>query len=350
VLLISGLFKLNCNKIILSSRSVFFRKTFFEDPDIKLVDLSHIPFNILFSVIEFMYKEEVNISRLGNDRDSIALFLATVHNLCPTVKPHLMERLVLSRILLPSICFEEIQFAWNNPSFVDLTLIVRGTEFGVHKSILTCRSKYFRALLSSGLAESRKESIVLDDDEGDETDAIVFKYVLEYIYNDCIEITDEINELVVPILISSSKYGVTGCQEIMEDLISHNLDSDNVLSLLLVADRYRAFKLSKSCYQFISHPNNLSTIFQSEEYQSCKQEIDNIYGEDFYQKKKQEMEEAKLLEEKEKNPESEKEEVEEEDGDVIGERLLRGDFNFENMGEEELGEVRRQIQGGCLQQ
>jgi ankyrin repeat protein len=260
---------------------------------IKKIELFYYAFdNKIFS--EFLYKEELNIGRIGTERKDIISFLDSVQKLCPSIYPHIVDRIILNRIILPSICFDEIKFGWNNPSFIDLTIIVREKEFKVHKCILVCRSKYFRVLLSSGLSESRSDRIVLDGSEGDETDAIVFQYVLEYIYYDCIEISEEINELVVPILIASSKYEVTGCQEIMEELISHNLSLENVLSLALVADQHKALKLKKSCHQFITHPNNLDAIFQSEEYVTCKKEIDSIYGEDFYEFRKKEIEASTL--------------------------------------------------------
>ena len=103
----------------------------------------------------------------------------------------------------------------------------------------------------------------------------------------------------------------------------------------------------------------MDTIFNSEEYSSCKQEIDAIFGADFYEKKKKEIEDARLAEEeaKKKKIEAEKEGEEEEEregGDENGfaARLLRnaGNLNLNDLGEEDIGEMRRQLQGGCLQQ
>jgi hypothetical protein len=60
------------------------------------------------------------------------------------------------------------------------------------------------------------------DVEGDDedTEPLVFKYLLEYMYNDTVEMTDEINDLVVPILIGSSKYGRRGSLDLFFFCIS----------------------------------------------------------------------------------------------------------------------------------
>jgi len=331
VMLISGTSKLFANKIILCSRSDFFKQIFIESPEIKQLDLSNFQFNVLYSVVEFLYKEEVNLARIGCDRSSVSIFLSAVEKLSPTVKPHLMERLILSRILMPSIFFEDLAFAWGNISFSDLTLVVSNAEFKVHKCILCCRSSYFRALLSSGLAESRQSIITLEDDADEGIGPIVFKYVLQYIYEDDVEVNEEVNGLVVEILISASKYGVTGCQELMEEIISHNLDIENVVSLTLVADLYRASKLAKSCFEFISHPNNLDAVFMGSEYLESKEEIDKIFAVGFYENKKDLIAQEALAEfekENEKaknNSTTDEEEDEDDEDDPIG---LRNNVRF----------------------
>lgn len=50
-MLTSGLQKVNANKIILSARSEYFRKLFFEDSSLTSVDMSHISFNVLYALI-----------------------------------------------------------------------------------------------------------------------------------------------------------------------------------------------------------------------------------------------------------------------------------------------------------
>jgi len=227
---------------------------------------------------------------------NISDFLNAAELYCPELKPQLTEKLILTRMQLPNQLFSQLHFAWRNTSYTDVTLIVADVSFQVHKAIICSRSTFFRALCFGGLRESGKDIITLT-----ESNPQVFSAVLEYMYTNSIELTDEIQTLVVPILIAANSYAVVGCKELMEDLIGSNLDLDNVLSLLIVADNQHAHRLLQSCTDFIQ--NNLTPIFTSHEYHEQKSRIDRILGSDFCEKSKtQKKEEEKMEVEEDSEP------------------------------------------------
>eukprot|EP01126_Amoeba_proteus_P003999 TRINITY_DN11360_c0_g1_i11.p1 TRINITY_DN11360_c0_g1~~TRINITY_DN11360_c0_g1_i11.p1 ORF type:complete len:1040 (-),score=219.24 TRINITY_DN11360_c0_g1_i11:222-3341(-) len=281
--------ELHVHKIIVYSRSKYFRDKLMSNPSITTIDMSssgggsyggRSTFKILCAMMEFLYTENINLNLIGAEKFDISCFLAMVSVYLPEFTDILTERLILTRVQLPSTMFSDMtRYSWRSKLFCDITIIAANTPFPLHKAIICSRSSFFRALCASGLQESKNKIIHLNEDN-----PRVLEAVLEYIYTNNIELTEDIHELVIPILIAANQYSVVGCKEFMEDVIGSNLDVENVLSLVILADQQQATRLAKSCYEFVSHPQNTDLVFTHPEYALLKHDIDLILGEDIYKR------------------------------------------------------------------
>ena len=75
----------------------------------------------------------------------------------------------------------------------DVTLVVEGERFHLHKAILSARCHYFNVLLFGDMMEARSNSeIVLRD-----TTAEGFKALVEYIYTGRICLSDQSEQVII---------------------------------------------------------------------------------------------------------------------------------------------------------
>jgi len=165
--------------------------------------------------------------------------------------------------------------------------------FQVHKAIICSRSPFFRGLFTSGLRESKMNTITLDIDNPK-----VLEAILEYMYLNEIDFSSDYQDIILDIFVTANKYQVLGCTEYLEDIISNNIEIDNVLSLALLADREKANKLLRCCKDFISSEKHIDFIFDGNEYRELKNQIDLLFGPEFYFETKRMIEIKKEEEEK----------------------------------------------------
>lgn len=135
---------------------------------------------------------------------------------------------------------------FNNTDYCDITLIVEGIEFRVHKIILAARSEYFRALLFSGMKETNCESIELNDAKSD-----AFQLLLRYIYTGKISLRNEKEESVIDLLSLVHQYGLIELQKSISDYLESILDIKNVCSIYDIASLYQLVSLQETCARCI---------------------------------------------------------------------------------------------------
>lgn len=135
---------------------------------------------------------------------------------------------------------------FNNTDYCDITLIVEGIEFRVHKIILAARSEYFRALLFSGMKETNCESIELNEAKSD-----AFRLLLRYIYTGKISLRNEKEESVIDLLSLVHQYGLIELQKSISDYLESILDIKNVCSIYDIASLYQLESLQETCARFI---------------------------------------------------------------------------------------------------
>jgi len=189
----------------------------------------------------------------------------------------------LTRLTTDSLsrAYSDLAWAWRSEPrpFTDVILIAEGRRFPAHKVVLCARSEYFRALLASGLKESRQDEVTMSDIGPD-----VLDILLGFLYRNMLPLEDDTSldgDRLVSLLIAANRFGVAELTAQLEDVIAANLDEANVLGLLLLADQHGAPRLVRSCRAFISSPEHLKSVATSTEFHSSMTELDRVLGQDF---------------------------------------------------------------------
>jgi len=167
-----------------------------------------------------------------------------------------------------------------------------------------------------GLSESRQNEIPLTNISYD-----VFAILLQCLYG--VELNyEQISEehSIMDVLEAACQYQIDDLVRDLEDIIGTNLTQENVLSILLEADRHQANRLKKYCLDVIAADEE--NIVKSEEYLQNKRMFDAILGK-LFEEEKQNREQKKREEEWTKQeeqmlpePEEDEEMMENDEGDI----------------------------------
>ena len=126
-----------------------------------------------------------------------------------------------------------------------------------HKIILSLRNEFFKALLTSGMAESQQSQIVLND-----LQPSTIHVLLEYLYGGSTSSMSP-NDAVL-LLCTASHIIDSRLKHICENIIQNGIDVENVVSLFEAATFYSAIHLQMFSRNFII--NNFSTILKTEDW------------------------------------------------------------------------------------
>jgi len=139
--------------------------------------------------------------------------------------------------------------------FADITFEVEGEEIPAHKAILAYRSSYFMKMFTSGMSESHSTKISIPN-----VKSHIFKALLQYVYCNEIELDEQLALDLIPVV---DEYLMKGLKGLCEKYLSKQLRKDNVVDMLIVADRHEIEELKKACFGFIL--KNLGNIDENEE-------------------------------------------------------------------------------------
>lgn len=138
----------------------------------------------------------------------------------------------------------------------DIDIKIQNDIFSCHKVILSAASKYFDAMFSSGLQESRSKSIQLNDvSSGIFADILAFLYCgKDVIYSENVE----------DLLKASSLLQMACLQEQCESFLIDQICSENCLGLWLTAKSYICVKLQEATWPFIL--DHFEEVWENDEF------------------------------------------------------------------------------------
>lgn len=148
-------------------------------------------------------------------------------------------------------------------AFCDVTFRVEGKEVKAHKCILCARSEHFRAMLTAGMRESYNESIEIPD-----ISYRVFLKLLEFIYTDHLEIKQGTAEEILTV---ANMFLLERLKNLCEDSLSETICIENIVELLVLADRHQATELKKVCVDFAIR--NFETVVKLPNFENLPKRI-----------------------------------------------------------------------------
>eukprot|EP01122_Echinamoeba_exundans_P014863 TRINITY_DN6832_c0_g1_i1.p1 TRINITY_DN6832_c0_g1~~TRINITY_DN6832_c0_g1_i1.p1 ORF type:complete len:1146 (-),score=120.68 TRINITY_DN6832_c0_g1_i1:215-3652(-) len=251
---------ISANRIVLYARSSYFRQIFSADPECREVSIP-LQKAIVKALVNFFYSDRFDPEAF--DPLILRVFLDdVVGKYAPEHRSRMAQQALLARVHAGSSFSKDMETnAWRNNLFTDVEFVIEEDDEKIrvraHKAILAARSDFFRAMFSSGLAESKAEVISIR-----ETSREAFSAVIRYIYCGNVDI-EHVESYVVDLLIASTKFAVPGLKTFLEGVISQSLTVENVGSLLLIADQLEARSLRQACCHFIQmHQQTLDTTVE----------------------------------------------------------------------------------------
>ena len=143
----------------------------------------------------------------------------------------------------------------------DVTLQVEGVQLPAHKAVLAARSPVFRAMFDHDVRERRENAVKITDLKAD-----VVREMLMYIYTDT---APNANKMAADLLAAADKYDLGRLQLICEDVLSRELNVNNIVEVLELADEHNAEHLKKRCMEFLHM--HAAEIAKSPNWKAVKQ-------------------------------------------------------------------------------
>eukprot|EP00092_Neocalanus_flemingeri_P071340 GFUD01087675.1.p1 GENE.GFUD01087675.1~~GFUD01087675.1.p1 ORF type:complete len:356 (+),score=75.65 GFUD01087675.1:77-1144(+) len=139
--------------------------------------------------------------------------------------------------------------------FTDCSILSGEQEFRCHKNILCARSSVFEAMFTANMEEKRSSKVTIKDIKED-----IVKAMLKYIYTGKIEGLgdDQFHRLFY----AADKYDLKELKDVCFKNMSANIDTENALELLILADQHNATKL-RNKKEFEDQPGWLDNMMKS---------------------------------------------------------------------------------------
>ncbi|XP_066265222.1 kelch-like protein 2 [Branchiostoma lanceolatum] len=154
--------------------------------------------------------------------------------------------------------------------FLDVVVKVEGREFPCHRAVLAS-TPYFKAMLSSNLAESSSKVVQLH-----EIDSISFSKILDFLYTGEIRISeDDVQDLLQTAHMLQFDKILQCCRKFIQD----NLCPSNCLGVMRLADMYGLSVLKERARSTAA--SNFVDVTQDEEFFSLStQELLDLVGDE----------------------------------------------------------------------
>ncbi|XP_010524788.1 PREDICTED: BTB/POZ and MATH domain-containing protein 2 isoform X2 [Tarenaya hassleriana] len=165
----------------------------------------------------------------------------------------------------------------------DVTFEVGGETFSAHKLVFAARSPVFRAQLFGPLKDRNTQCIKIDDME-----APIFKVLLHFIYWDELPDMEKImgtdalwaTTLVAQhLLAAADRYALDRLRAICETKLREGLSINSVTTTLALAEQHHCLQLKAVCLKFISAPQHLKAVMQTEGFEYLKESCPTLLTE-----------------------------------------------------------------------
>lgn len=137
----------------------------------------------------------------------------------------------------------DLEVYLENGSFSDVSLNVKNIKFQVHKFILAARSPVFAAMFEHDMKEKNQNVVQITDVDPD-----IMRELIRFAYSGEVE---NLNLKAKDLLAAADKYAFEDLKSMCELSLSKNLNAENVIVTLNVADLHSTPKLKEQALQYL---------------------------------------------------------------------------------------------------
>ncbi|KAI4307586.1 hypothetical protein L6164_030758 [Bauhinia variegata] len=157
----------------------------------------------------------------------------------------------------------------------DIVFKVGNESFKAHKLILAARSPVFRAQFFGLVGDPSLDELVVEDIE-----PFIFKALLLFVYTDKLPDVYEVMGLtlmcthtvmVQHLLAAGDLYNLDRLKLLCESKLCEEINTDNVATILALAEQHHCPQLKAICLRFIANPANLGEVMQSEAFKQLRE-------------------------------------------------------------------------------
>lgn len=140
----------------------------------------------------------------------------------------------------------------NDEKFSDIKFIVDGRTINAHKNILSVQSAYFLAMFENDMKENQENSVRITDVSYE-----VMQEILRFIY--CGKVNN-METLKLDLFVAADKYMIEGLKILCEEALILDLNIENVVDTLIIADQYDIKDLKTAALNYFTiHKREITT-------------------------------------------------------------------------------------------
>lgn len=151
-------------------------------------------------------------------------------------------------------------------SLADVKFIIGNKEINAHKGILMARSEVFATMFSHEIKYLNNNEVKINDICVD-----TFENMMRYIYNNDIHIS---NKDLIKLLYAADKYKIIDLKEKCGEKLWDNIDVENAVYILMIANCYRLGALLKKTQDFVWE--NLAKVKNSRGYYKMNRKYQRV--------------------------------------------------------------------------
>uniref|UniRef100_A0A182JMU1 BTB domain-containing protein n=1 Tax=Anopheles atroparvus TaxID=41427 RepID=A0A182JMU1_ANOAO len=126
--------------------------------------------------------------------------------------------------------------------------------FKAHRVIVAARCDWFKKALISGMQEDINRKIIVYD-----TSPVIFRRLLLYLYGAPVDKSVGVDQLC-ELMLLADRYSVDNLKAICEETLVASIDSESVICLFGISDRFNASTLKARCLSYLSQHNELTQL------------------------------------------------------------------------------------------
>ncbi|XP_050079634.1 uncharacterized protein LOC126567453 [Anopheles maculipalpis] len=126
--------------------------------------------------------------------------------------------------------------------------------FKAHRVIVAARCDWFKKALLSGMQEDINRKIIIYD-----TSPVIFRRLLLYLYGAPVDRSVGVDQLC-ELMLLADRYSVDNLKAICEQTLVASIDSESVICLYGISDRFNAAALKARCLSYLSQHTELTQL------------------------------------------------------------------------------------------